>query len=69
MWLVDPWFADSRELVKVRRIEFHRRLHGTAAPAIESLEEATVAEAPSDDTIASESLDAWAEPPPRRFHC
>ena len=25
MWLVDPWFADSRQLVNSRRIEFHNR--------------------------------------------
>src|SRR5436190_758179 len=26
MWLVDPWFADSRELVNERRIQFHQRI-------------------------------------------
>src|SRR4051794_41323721 len=31
MWLVDPWFEDSRKLVKARRIEFHRRGAGAAA--------------------------------------
>jgi membrane-associated phospholipid phosphatase len=71
MWLVDPWFADSRELVKVRRIEWHRRVHGTPPPATEWILDV----APADDRltaepITSESLDAWAEPPPRRrFHC
>jgi membrane-associated phospholipid phosphatase len=37
MWLVDPWFADSRQLVKTRRIEFHQRITGTAVlgPTIE----------------------------------
>jgi membrane-associated phospholipid phosphatase len=29
MWLVDPWFADSRQLVS-RRIEFHQRISGRA---------------------------------------
>src|SRR3954453_3449850 len=33
MWLVDPWFEDSRSLVKARRIEFHNRIAGTAALA------------------------------------
>jgi hypothetical protein len=33
MWLVDPWFEDSREVVKARRIEFHSRIAGTAALA------------------------------------
>jgi hypothetical protein len=46
MWLVDPWFADSRTKVKAKRIEFHKRLAGlngptpatgTSAPAIESI--------------------------------
>src|SRR3954467_9128837 len=32
MWLVAPWFADSRQLVKARRIAFHQRIAGTAMP-------------------------------------
>ena len=65
MWLVDPWFADSRELVKVRRIEFHKRIAGATAPAIES-----IPGQPSDDVISGEPRDAWAEPPrKRRFDC
>src|SRR4051794_18933729 len=66
MWLVDPWFADSRELVKVRRIEFHRRIAGTAAPQIETIPGATA----DDDTLTTEALGPWVEPPPkRRFDC
>ena len=30
MWLVDPWFADSRHRVRARHLEFHRRLAGAA---------------------------------------
>lgn len=37
MWLVDPWFEDKRQLVTARRIEFHRRVAGTTAPAIETI--------------------------------
>ena len=51
MWLVDPWFADSRTNIKAKRIELHSRLArlngpigavgqvGTPAPAIESIPE------------------------------
>jgi PAP2 superfamily len=67
MWLVDPWFADSRELVKVRRIEFHRRIAGTAVPQIETIAGAAT---PADETLTTEALDPWVEPPPkRRFDC
>jgi len=64
MWLVDPWFADSRQLVKARRIEFHRRIAGTAAPSIESIP------GEPSDPLTSEAFDACVEPPPkRRFDC
>ena len=60
MWLVDPWFADSRELVKVRRIEFHRRVHGTGSPSIESIPEEP----------RGEAFDPCAELPRRqRYDC
>jgi hypothetical protein len=29
MWLVDPWFADSRQQLRARRIEFNRLIAGT----------------------------------------
>ena len=55
MWLVDPWFADQRQLVQARRIEFHDRIAGTspAGPA---------------DPIAGERHRAGArrDPDPRR---
>jgi membrane-associated phospholipid phosphatase len=62
MWLVDPWFEDSRQQVKARRLEFHKRIAGTtAAPA---------------DLIAHEQIDTGevtgsvgCEPPPRRRDC
>ena len=60
MWLVDPWFADSRQLVNSRRIEFHNRIAGTAAPTIES-----IAGEPSAEPLTAESRDSWVEPPPQ----
>jgi membrane-associated phospholipid phosphatase len=82
MWLVDPWFADSRQLVKARRLEFNRRVAGTRAPAIESIPDepvglATSEEPPSSpkaeprpplaaEPLTTEALDAWAEPPRKR---
>jgi hypothetical protein len=32
MWLVDPWFADSRHQVRARRLELHRRIARTSLP-------------------------------------
>jgi hypothetical protein len=64
MWLVDPWFADKRQLVTARRIEFHQRIAGTASP-IE-----TVPSAVPEEPVATEQLDACADPPPKpRFDC
>ena len=66
MWLVDPWFADSRQLVKARRLEFHRRIAGTAAPALTE---------PAPEAIAHERLEGeiadpvGCDPPPRRLDC
>src|SRR5262245_6576962 len=63
MWLVDPWFDDSRRLVKARRLEFHRRIAGTtAAPAPE----------PCPDDLSSEQIPTEAladEPVRRRYDC
>jgi hypothetical protein len=68
MWLVDPWFADSRELVKVRRIEFHRRIHGTGSPGSPAIE--SIPEEPRGDLLTGEAFDPCAElPRNRRFDC
>jgi membrane-associated phospholipid phosphatase len=63
MWLVDPWFADKRQLVTARRIEFHQRIAGTASP-IE-----TVPSAVTEEPVTTETVDAFddcADPPPKR---
>jgi membrane-associated phospholipid phosphatase len=65
MWLVDPWFADSRQMVKRRRIEFHRRIAGTASPS------ESIPGAEPEEPLTTEAMDAaWAEPPKKRpFDC
>jgi hypothetical protein len=80
MWLVDPWFADSRQLVKRRRLEFRRRVLGSPPPAIESIPEDTAVPplgdgslsrgALADEPLTTEAFDAWADPSPeRRYDC
>lgn len=73
MWLVDPWFADKRQLVTARRLAHRKRIAGSASsagpgtPALESIPDV----APLEEPLTTEALDAWlADPPPkRRFDC
>jgi hypothetical protein len=57
MWLVDPWFADSRQQVKVRRLALNRRIAGTA-PQLETIAEQAVPEPPAPEPPASPSFGA-----------
>ena len=68
MWLVDPWFEDSRSMVKARRIEFHRRVAGTnalpataaAEPVVETVTD-TVSD-PVSDIVPDPVLDCGPGP-------
>jgi hypothetical protein len=56
MWLVDPWFADSRQQVKAKRLALNRRLSGTGAPAIESIPaESGLAESGRVEQVSTEA--------------
>jgi membrane-associated phospholipid phosphatase len=65
MWLVDPWFDDSRQLVTARRLAFHQRIAGTAVvspPAVAPVSDGVIA--------APRPLGAWAdESLRRRYGC
>jgi hypothetical protein len=82
MWLVDPWFADSRHQVRARRLELNRRIAGSAAPAIESITDEPVGRGPvigpasgpasplAEPPLTTEAFEAWAHPPrKRRYDC
>jgi hypothetical protein len=65
MWLVDPWFADSRQQVKNRRLEFHRRIAGVGIPSgphpLETIpsgtpSETTPSERSSEEPVRAESI-------------
>jgi membrane-associated phospholipid phosphatase len=58
MWLVDPWFDDQRQLVRARQIEFHRRVAGTAAPAIETIPDPQPQRTDLDPDRGTETLPA-----------
>jgi membrane-associated phospholipid phosphatase len=71
MWLVDPWFADSRQRMKVRRIEFHELIAGSGrrSPLAEQVSHEQIAHE-RIDPVAPETAGALVEPPPeRRFGC
>jgi hypothetical protein len=67
MWLVDPWFEDSRQRVTARRIEFHRRVAGTAKPA--TVEPITYEQIDGAKLTGEVAGPVGCDPPQRRFHC
>jgi hypothetical protein len=74
MWLVDPWFEDSRRQVHARRIEFHSRVAGTAVPTASPAQSTPAVEAepePVEDvTSEPRPCQAWAdESLRRRYDC
>src|SRR3954451_3015075 len=66
MWLVDPWFDDSRQLANARRIQLHQRIADLAAPRGQPQ--------PADSILLEEGAGEVAapgacDPPVRRFDC
>jgi hypothetical protein len=78
MWLVDPWFDDSRRMVKAR-LELNRRIAGTAGTPAGSAGNTAVSTAPAVESVPDPVIDvahermsteAWAdESVRRRYGC
>lgn len=63
MWLVDPWFADSRQQLTTKRIEFHRLVAGSDDPHPIAHEQIL------DDRVSSEGTMPVEPPRQRRLDC